>query len=58
MARHEVQALWALAAGELDAAERARVEAHLAGCPSCAAELERVKQSRTVLHEARAVTPD
>ncbi|WP_164006714.1 FecR domain-containing protein [Pyxidicoccus trucidator] len=58
MARHEVQALWALAAGELDAAARARVEAHVAGCPSCSAQLEQVKQSRGVLHEARAVTPD
>ena len=58
MARHEVQALWALAADELAATERARVETHLAGCPSCAQELERVRQSRAVLHEARAVTPD
>lgn len=29
--------------GELDEAERARVEAHLAACPACAAELERLR---------------
>jgi hypothetical protein len=58
MARHETQALWALAAGELDAADRARVEAHLAGCAECAAELARVRQSRAVLHTAREVTPE
>ncbi|MCY1015968.1 FecR domain-containing protein [Pyxidicoccus sp. MSG2] len=58
MAGHEVQALWALAAGELDAAERSRVEAHVSGCAECAAELERVKQSRAALHTVREVTPD
>ena len=58
MAHPEAHALWALAAGELEAGERARVEAHVAGCPSCAAELERVKQSRAVLHAAREATPD
>lgn len=58
MAAHEVQALWALAAGELDAEARARVEAHVAGCAECARELERVRQSRAVLHEARTVTPE
>jgi hypothetical protein len=58
MAGHEVQALWALAAGELDAAERSRVEAHVGRCAECAAELARMRQSRAVLHEAREVTPD
>jgi hypothetical protein len=58
MASHELQALWALAAGELAAGERLRVEAHLAGCESCALELTRVRQSRALLHEARAVEPD
>ncbi|WP_223755653.1 FecR domain-containing protein [Myxococcus sp. RHSTA-1-4] len=58
MACHEAQALWALAADELPAGDRARVETHVAGCAACALELERVKQSREVLHEARAVTPD
>ncbi|MFP2934186.1 zf-HC2 domain-containing protein [Pyxidicoccus sp. 3LG] len=57
MARHEVQALWALAAEELQAEDRARVETHLSGCAECARELERVKQSRTVLHSTREVTP-
>ncbi|QSQ19264.1 FecR domain-containing protein [Pyxidicoccus parkwayensis] len=58
MAGHEVPALWALAAGELDADERARVEAHVAGCAECARELERMKQTRAVMHEAREVTPE
>ncbi|WP_267146692.1 FecR domain-containing protein [Pyxidicoccus xibeiensis] len=58
MARHEAQALWALAAEELEAADRARVEAHVAGCPACARELEQVKQSRAVLHATRDVTPE
>lgn len=58
MARHEVQALWALAAGELAAGERLRVETHVAGCESCALELTRVQQSRALLHEVRAVEPD
>ncbi|NMO14933.1 VgrG protein [Pyxidicoccus fallax] len=58
MARHEVQALWALAADELGAGDRARVELHVAGCESCARELERVRRSRAVLHEARAVEPE
>ncbi|HZI16187.1 MAG TPA: FecR domain-containing protein [Myxococcus sp.] len=58
MARHEVQALWALAAGELASGERLRVETHLAGCEACALELTRMRQSRALLHEARAVEPD
>jgi hypothetical protein len=58
MARHEDQALWALAAGELASGERLRVETHLAGCEACAQELARVRQSRARLHEARAVEPD
>ena len=58
MAHPEAHALWALAAGELEAGDRARAEAHVAGCPSCVAELERVKQSRAVLHAARETTPD
>ncbi len=58
MARHEVQALWALASGELASGERLRVETHLAGCEACALELTRVRQSRALLHETRAVEPD
>lgn len=57
MAHHEVQSLWALAADELAAGERARVETHVSGCESCARELERMRRSRAVLHEARGVTP-
>ncbi|GHG93202.1 FecR family protein [Comamonas sp. JC664] len=58
MARHEHLALWALAAGELDAEARARAEAHVADCAECAREFERVRQSRAVLHDARDVVPE
>ncbi|MFP2963894.1 FecR domain-containing protein, partial [Myxococcus sp. 1LA] len=57
MARHEHLALWALVAGELDAEARGRVEAHVATCSECAQALERVRQSRDVLQEARGATP-
>ncbi|WP_404370298.1 FecR domain-containing protein [Corallococcus coralloides] len=57
MAGHETQALWALAAGELDAAGKARVEAHVAECAACAAEWKRVVEARTLLHTARSVEP-
>ncbi|NBD09074.1 FecR domain-containing protein [Corallococcus silvisoli] len=57
MASHETQALWALAAGELDAAGKARVEAHVAACGACAAELGRVVEARALLHAAREVEP-
>ncbi|WP_375761070.1 FecR domain-containing protein [Corallococcus exercitus] len=57
MAGHETQALWALAAGELDAAAQARVEAHVAECAACAAEWKRVVEARALLHTARAVEP-
>ena len=57
MAHHEHLALWALAAGELDAEARARVEAHVADCTECAQALEQVRRSRAVLHEARGVVP-
>ncbi|RKH56622.1 FecR domain-containing protein [Corallococcus llansteffanensis] len=57
MAGHETQALWALAAGELDAGARARVEAHLQACASCAEESKRVTEARALLHTARAVEP-
>lgn len=35
--------------GELDAAERERVEAHLAGCPHCREELERLRWTQAAL---------
>ena len=57
MAGHETQALWALAAGELDAAGKARVEAHVAECAACAAEWKRVVEARAMLHTARSVEP-
>ncbi|RKG73428.1 VgrG protein [Corallococcus exercitus] len=57
MAGHETQALWALAAGELDAAAQARVEAHVAECAACAAEWKRVVEARALLHTARSVEP-
>ncbi|RKG66210.1 VgrG protein [Corallococcus sp. CA054B] len=57
MAGHETQALWALAAGELDAAGKARVEAHVAECAACAAEWKRVVEARALLHTTRSVEP-
>ncbi|NNB97699.1 VgrG protein [Corallococcus exiguus] len=57
MAGHETQALWALAAGELDAAGKARVETHVAECAACAAEWKRVVEARALLHTARSVEP-
>ncbi len=57
MARHEHLALWALAAGELDADERSRVEAHVGVCAECARALAQVRRSRAALHDARGVTP-
>ncbi|AKQ68055.1 Vegetative cell wall protein gp1 precursor (Hydroxyproline-rich glycoprotein 1) [Myxococcus hansupus] len=57
MAHPEHLALWALAAGELDAEARVRVEAHVADCEACAQALEQVRQSRAVLQDARDVSP-
>ncbi|MCY1035824.1 FecR domain-containing protein [Corallococcus sp. BB11-1] len=57
MAGHETQALWALAAGELDAAARARVETHVEACASCAAALKQVVEARALLSTAREVEP-
>ncbi|RKG77854.1 VgrG protein [Corallococcus sp. CA049B] len=57
MTGHETQALWALAAGELDAAGKARVEAHVAACAACTAEWKRVVEARALLHTARSVEP-
>ncbi|QRK08107.1 FecR domain-containing protein [Archangium violaceum] len=53
MARHEVEALWALASGELDAEARARVEAHVASCGACAQRLVEVGETRNLLRVAR-----
>ncbi|NNB90711.1 FecR domain-containing protein [Corallococcus exiguus] len=57
MAGHETQALWALAAGELDAGGKARVETHVAECAACSAEWKRVVEARALLHTARSVEP-
>ncbi|RKH04238.1 VgrG protein [Corallococcus sp. CA053C] len=57
MAGHETHALWALAADELDAGARARVEAHLQACAACSDEWKRVQEARALLHTARAVEP-
>ncbi|MGE6763179.1 FecR domain-containing protein [Corallococcus interemptor] len=57
MAGHETDSLWALASGELEASGKARVEAHLAECPACAAEWKRVVEARALLHTARSVEP-
>jgi hypothetical protein len=57
MARHEVEALWALASGELDAEARARVEEHVAGCDTCAQRLAEVRETRALLRVAREEAP-
>jgi ferric-dicitrate binding protein FerR (iron transport regulator) len=57
MARHEAEALWALAAGELDAQARARVEAHVAACTECAQRLEEVREARAQLQVVRGQEP-
>jgi hypothetical protein len=57
MARHETEALWAFVSDELDAAARARVEEHLAGCEECTQKLAEVRQTRGLLHTAREDVP-
>jgi hypothetical protein len=57
MARHETEALWAFAAGELEPEAQARVADHVAGCEACATKLEQVRQSQAVLHTAREDVP-
>src|SRR6266542_2230114 len=48
-------AVWVLGACPPDEAER--VEAHLAGCPSCAAEASRLRQAASSLGAAGATMP-
>lgn len=59
MARHETEALWAFAAEELGAEERARVAEHVAECQECTRKLGKVRQAqalvRTVQEEVPAV---
>lgn len=57
MGHPEARALWALVANELSAEETASTRAHLENCATCCAELERVRTSRAMLHEARSVEP-
>ncbi|HEX8706273.1 MAG TPA: FecR domain-containing protein, partial [Myxococcaceae bacterium] len=57
MARHETEALWAFAAGELEPEAQARVAGHVAACEACATKLEQVRQSQTALHAAREDVP-
>ncbi|QRN99968.1 FecR domain-containing protein [Archangium violaceum] len=57
MARHEREALWALASGELDTEARVRVEAHVAGCDECAQRLSEVRETRALLRVARDEAP-
>ena len=44
-----------LASGRLDAETRARVEAHLVGCPDCAAELDTLRRVRAAFAKAPAI---
>ncbi|XXF76422.1 FecR domain-containing protein [Myxococcaceae bacterium GXIMD 01537] len=57
MTRHESEALWALAADELEGEARARVEAHVAACAECAQALAQVRQTRALLREAGTESP-
>ncbi|HEY3445391.1 MAG TPA: FecR domain-containing protein [Myxococcales bacterium] len=57
MACAEKSALWGYAAGELDAESKVKMEAHLAGCEACRAELEAVKATREVLSFAAPLAP-
>jgi ferric-dicitrate binding protein FerR (iron transport regulator) len=57
MVHHEEEALWALAAGELEPEARLRVEMHVANCPTCARRLAGVKETRALLRETRSSTP-
>lgn len=54
---HAGDALSALVDGELTGPETEAVEQHLAQCPPCRAELEDVRQARSILRELPAVEP-
>jgi hypothetical protein len=58
MARHESEALWAFAAEELEAEERARVAEHVAGCPECTRKLEEVRQAQALLRTVQEDVPE
>jgi hypothetical protein len=57
MARHETEALWALAAGELEAEAQARVSEHVASCEDCARKLVEVRQAQSMLRTVRDDAP-
>lgn len=57
MAVHDEHALWAYAAGELDAAAAEALRAHLEGCSDCRGRLGLVRQSRSALELAGGVAP-
>ena len=39
--------------GELDKLQTAGLDSHLAGCPSCASDLERLHEVRTAIRDIR-----
>jgi hypothetical protein len=57
MARHETEALWALASGELEAEAQARVSEHVAGCEDCTRKLAEVRQAQSLLRTVRDDAP-
>lgn len=57
MARHETEALWAFASGELEAEAQARVQEHVASCEVCARRLTEVHQAQGLLSTAREEVP-
>lgn len=57
MARHETEALWAFASGELKGEAQARVSEHVAGCSECARKLEEVRQAQSLLRTVRGDAP-
>jgi anti-sigma factor RsiW len=57
MARHETEALWDLAAGELKTEERTRVEAHVAECEACTRRLVEAREARELLRRVDRPEP-
>ena len=55
LTRHVTRSLAQYADGELPAAQRGRVEAHLARCPRCSAELEAMQFSARLVRQLSAV---
>jgi len=57
MARHETEALWALAGGALETEARARVEAHVAECLDCTRRLVEAREARELLRKVARQEP-